>query len=146
MKNSEVTMTWEALWVMLTLINWNMIMVEQTKLSEWIVWGGLMLFRPHSLDRLAWPQCKESIVAIHLQSLPKHPLCKRISVPQPSQFTPVPPDVTAAKPIMETNVWKFSLAFVWQIYGYILVKKFKNFDYVVGASFPWKFKLNFWKF
>jgi len=51
--------------------------------------------------------------------------------------------VTAAKLMAETNVWKFSVAFVRQIYGFILVKKFKNFGYVVGASFPQKFELNF---
>jgi hypothetical protein len=30
----------------------------------------------------------------------------------PLAFTPVPQDMTAAKLIAETNVWKFSLAFV----------------------------------
>jgi hypothetical protein len=30
----------------------------------------------------------------------------------PLSFTPVPPDVTAAKLIASTNVWKFSLEFV----------------------------------
>lgn len=136
-------MTQYILWVMLEVTNWKMIMVEQTKLTEWVVWDGLMLFRPHSLDGLAWPQCKESIVAEHLKSLLNHPLCKRISVPQPLTFTLVPPDVTVLKLIVETNVWKFSLAFVWQIYSFILVKKFKTFGYVVVISFPRKFNENF---
>ena len=134
-------MTWEALWVMLAVIIWKMIMLEQTKLREWVVWGGLMLFRPHSLDGLAWPQRKESIVAEYLHSLPKHPLCKRISVPQPSRFYPCPSRYDSCKTNCRDQCLEIQFGICVVNLWFHLVKKFKNYGYVVGASFPWKFKL-----
>jgi hypothetical protein len=33
-----------------------------------------------------------------------------------------------------------------KFYGFISVKKFATFGYILGVSFPWKFKLNLQEF
>jgi len=80
-------------------------------------------------------------------SLLDYRLWESISVPQPSCFYPQPSTHDSFKTILRTRYLEIQFSIcVDKVYGFISVKKFVTFGFVVGVSFPWKFKVNFLEF
>jgi hypothetical protein len=67
--------------------------------------------------------------------------------PAALSLLPMTPTHDSFKTILRTRCLEIQFSmYVDKVYGFISVKKFVTFGYVVGVSFPWKFKVNFQEF